>query len=168
MAEDRGEGSRRSPTERADELLNRAGWVAGMVGSMVGMHLARIAAFAREEAEDLWAEAQSMRRQNGGDVGAAGSGSPNAVRERVEETSEEPESPQETGTRTRGPIIVDATNAIRQGSAGHNAEAKTIDATPAARRHAKETGTDLQGIKGTGPGGRITVADVRKKIEAES
>lgn len=34
-------------------------------------------------------------------------------------------------------------------------------ATPAVRRLAKEQGVDLAGIRGTGPGGRITEADVR-------
>ena len=71
MSEDQGQGSKRSATERADEILNRAGWTAGLFASMIGMRLARIAAFAREEAEDMWAEAQSMRCQNGEDVGAA-------------------------------------------------------------------------------------------------
>lgn len=39
--------------------------------------------------------------------------------------------------------------------------AKDIRATPVARRMAKEMGIDLAQITGTGPGGRITEADVR-------
>ena len=35
-----------------------------------------------------------------------------------------------------------------------------IRAAPAARRRARELGVDLKGIKGTGPGGIITVGDV--------
>jgi pyruvate/2-oxoglutarate dehydrogenase complex dihydrolipoamide acyltransferase (E2) component len=33
-------------------------------------------------------------------------------------------------------------------------------ATPAARRRAREVGVDLASVRGTGPGGRITEADV--------
>jgi pyruvate dehydrogenase E2 component (dihydrolipoamide acetyltransferase) len=37
-----------------------------------------------------------------------------------------------------------------------------LRAAPAARRMAKELGIDLMAVQGTGPGGRITVEDVRK------
>ena len=36
----------------------------------------------------------------------------------------------------------------------------TSAATPAARRRARELGIDLKAVRGTGPGGRITEADV--------
>jgi pyruvate/2-oxoglutarate dehydrogenase complex dihydrolipoamide acyltransferase (E2) component len=148
MAND--EGSRRPATERADEMLNRAGWVAGMVGSMVGMRLARIAAFAREEAEDLWAEAQTMRRQSDVNVGAAASKVAETVRERVQpERDAEPDARVETVVAT-----------------GSEGEVETIEATVAARRHAEELGVDLRQIEGTGEGGRITAADVKKQAKA--
>ncbi len=67
MAENQSQGSKRPATERADELLNRVGWTAGLFASMIGMRLSRVAAYAREEAEDMWAEAQSIRRRNDGD-----------------------------------------------------------------------------------------------------
>ena len=41
-------------------------------------------------------------------------------------------------------------------------------ATPVARRLAGELGVDLDGLEGTGPGGRITEADVRLAAEAVS
>jgi pyruvate dehydrogenase E2 component (dihydrolipoamide acetyltransferase) len=41
------------------------------------------------------------------------------------------------------------------------AEAGTVLATPATRRLARELGVDLSRVKGTGPGGQITAADVR-------
>jgi hypothetical protein len=45
----------RSDVDRADELIEE--W-----GQRVGIWLSRTAARAREEAEDIWAEAQSVRR----------------------------------------------------------------------------------------------------------
>jgi hypothetical protein len=49
--------------ERAEELVDRLGQRAGQIGSDLGQRLLRLAARAREEAEDIWAEAQSMRRR---------------------------------------------------------------------------------------------------------
>lgn len=43
---------------------------------------------------------------------------------------------------------------------------EAIDATDAARRKAQELDIDLREVRGSGPGGRITVNDVRKKGEA--
>ncbi len=42
-----------------------------------------------------------------------------------------------------------------------------IEATDAARRKARELGVNLREVRGSGPGGRIRVDDVRKKGEAE-
>ena len=42
-----------------------------------------------------------------------------------------------------------------------------VKATPAATRKAKELGTDLSTVKGTGSGGRITVQDVESAAEQE-
>lgn len=58
---DRRDEEPRSATERADELLDRTGQTVGAFASLAGYHVARIASFAREEVEDLWAEAQSLR-----------------------------------------------------------------------------------------------------------
>jgi hypothetical protein len=58
----RDEGAR--PTvERAEEVVDGLGQRAGQIGSDVGQRLVRLAARAREEAEDILAEAQSMRRR---------------------------------------------------------------------------------------------------------
>jgi len=144
------EGPRQPATERADEMLNRAGWVAGMVVSMVGVRLARIAAFAREEAEDLWAEAQSMRRQNNVNLGATASKGAETDREKVKsEEDTEPDGKVETVVAT-----------------GPEGDIETIKATAAARRHAGELGVDLRQVEGTGEGGRITAADVKRKAKA--
>ncbi len=39
--------------------------------------------------------------------------------------------------------------------------------TPVARRVAEEAGVSLQGLSGSGPGGRITRADVEHAIQSE-
>ena len=53
----------RPTMERAEELVDRLGQRAGQIGSELGQRLLRLAARAREEAEDIWAEAQSMRHR---------------------------------------------------------------------------------------------------------
>jgi hypothetical protein len=53
----------RPTTERAEEVVDRLGQRAGQLGSEVGQRLVRLAARAREEAEDIWAEAQSIRHR---------------------------------------------------------------------------------------------------------
>ena len=59
-----GRDERARPTmERAEELVDRLGQRAGQMGSELSQRLLRLAARAREEAEDIWAEAQSMRRR---------------------------------------------------------------------------------------------------------
>ena len=62
MTEDRGGRPSRAATERAEELVDRVGESVGHLASLAGWRLLRAAAFVREEAEDMWAEAQSIRR----------------------------------------------------------------------------------------------------------
>ena len=50
-------------TERAEELVDRMGEQVGRFASLLGLHVRRMAALAREEADDMWAEAQSIRRR---------------------------------------------------------------------------------------------------------
>ncbi len=61
MTEDRGGRPRRPATERAEELVDRMGESVGHLASLAGWRILKAAAFVREEAEDLWAEAQSVR-----------------------------------------------------------------------------------------------------------
>jgi len=63
MSEPGGEEGARPTTERAEEVVDRLGQRAGQIGAEVGQHLLRLAARAREEAEDIWAEAQNIRRR---------------------------------------------------------------------------------------------------------
>ena len=55
----------RSATERAEELVDRAARGASYVAALVGLRLLRSASLVREEAEDIWAEAQSLRHREG-------------------------------------------------------------------------------------------------------
>jgi hypothetical protein len=51
-----------SSLDRVEELMDQLGKKVGSFTSMLGQHLFRLAAHAREAAEDCWAEAQSIRR----------------------------------------------------------------------------------------------------------
>ncbi len=53
----------RPATERAEELVDRATRGASYLASLAFLRLLRGVSIAREEAEDIWAEAQSMRRE---------------------------------------------------------------------------------------------------------
>lgn len=50
--------------ERAEVLLNEWGRRLGTFATTVGSELQKAAARAREEAEDIWAEAQAMRKES--------------------------------------------------------------------------------------------------------
>ena len=62
MTEDQRGRSRRPATERAEELVDRVGESVGNFATLAGWRVLKVAAFVREEAEDVWAEAQSVRR----------------------------------------------------------------------------------------------------------
>ncbi len=54
----------RPATERAEELADRMGQRLGHATILVGLRIRKMAALAREEAEDIWAEAQSIGRRD--------------------------------------------------------------------------------------------------------
>jgi len=54
------------------------------------------------------------------------------------------------------------------GPAGVKSKKEKIKISPLARRIAEEKGVDIQGIKGTGPGGRITKNDVERAVAERS
>lgn len=49
--------------ERAEELVDQAGQRAGQWVQVNGLRMRRAMAFAREELEDMWVEAQQMRHE---------------------------------------------------------------------------------------------------------
>ncbi len=59
------QGAHRSATERAEAVVDRLGERIGAFAFIAGFQIRRLAACTREEAEDLWAEAQSVRRARG-------------------------------------------------------------------------------------------------------
>lgn len=72
-AQQRGGASGQSSTGRAaSETFGGWGERVGYVAGMTGLRLRQFGARAREEAEDLWAEAQSMRQQQGANGGTSG------------------------------------------------------------------------------------------------
>jgi len=54
----------RPATERAEQTLDRAGEQLGVFAAALSHRVRRSVALAREETEDIWAEAQSLRRNN--------------------------------------------------------------------------------------------------------
>lgn len=56
-------GPSRPAAERAEEFVARVAPQVGRIGAIAGLRILKIAALAREEAEDIWAEAQSIRSQ---------------------------------------------------------------------------------------------------------
>ncbi len=52
-------------TQRAEVIVDRMGERVGYLASSMAQRLRIAAARAREEAEDIWVEAQSMRRGKG-------------------------------------------------------------------------------------------------------
>ena len=61
MNEPQKEHPQETPTERAEVLVDQWGERVGRFLSSAGYQLRRAAARAREEAEDIWAEAQTIR-----------------------------------------------------------------------------------------------------------
>lgn len=56
-------GPSRPAAERAEEFVARVAPQAGRFVALAGLRILKVAALAREEAEDIWAEAQSIRSQ---------------------------------------------------------------------------------------------------------
>ena len=60
----RTEEARRQATANAEQLVDQAGHRISQFTSIAGLQIQRALARAREEAEDMWAEAQNIRHQN--------------------------------------------------------------------------------------------------------
>jgi hypothetical protein len=56
-------GNGATPTARAEEIVDRVGQRIGYFGVLAGHQLRKFAARVREEAEDMLAEAQTMRQR---------------------------------------------------------------------------------------------------------
>jgi hypothetical protein len=71
MSDDRGRANGRSATDRAEEMLDRLGTTVGRMVARARPRVLMLAALAREEAEDIWAEAQHLRAQRRAEKGDA-------------------------------------------------------------------------------------------------
>lgn len=67
-----------SATERAEEILDGLGERLGQLVSLAGPRIRKLAALAREEAEDIWAEAQHIRGANESSQSESGAETPHA------------------------------------------------------------------------------------------
>ncbi len=56
-----GTAGEQSPTARAEEVFDDAGQRVGQFALIAGQYLRQFTARAREEAEDIWVEAQNIR-----------------------------------------------------------------------------------------------------------
>ncbi|MEX2205046.1 MAG: dihydrolipoamide acetyltransferase family protein [Myxococcota bacterium] len=72
-----------------------------------------------------------------------------------------------TGTGPGGAIVVGDLEAYLAELTAQEPEADGTRATPLALRMASEAGTDLEGLKGSGPGGRITKSDLLEHWKRE-
>lgn len=57
-------GSNQLATQRAEEIVDRVGGRLGAVAAMTSLQIQKALARVREEAEDIWADAESIRDQN--------------------------------------------------------------------------------------------------------
>jgi hypothetical protein len=64
MSEPQNTHSQTTPAERAEVLVDQLGTRLGHFLSIAGYQVRKATARAREEAEDIWAEAQAIRRRD--------------------------------------------------------------------------------------------------------
>jgi hypothetical protein len=57
--------ARRQATAKAEQLIDQMGQRVSQFTASAGLQIQKAVARAREEAEDMWAEAQNIRHQNG-------------------------------------------------------------------------------------------------------
>jgi len=63
MSEVHDERPGRPAEERAEELVDRVGQTMTRWAGLAALRILKVTALAREAAEDVWAEAQSIRRR---------------------------------------------------------------------------------------------------------
>jgi hypothetical protein len=61
---ERAEEADRQATEKAEVLVDRMGERMNGIATLGNLYVLKAVAYLREEAEDIWAEAQSIRRKN--------------------------------------------------------------------------------------------------------
>ncbi len=171
VRDDTGGETVRPATERAEVLVDRATRGASYLASLAAMHLMRGASLAREEAEDIWAEAQSLRyrerRDAEPDAGGGDVVTPD-VQQAANVAAGTVQNAAHQAAASAGSVVEGAAEVVRRKAEELGLiETPTIRVTEAARRKAEELGVALAGLQGTGTGGQITVEDVKKRAKAE-
>ncbi|HTC59813.1 MAG TPA: dihydrolipoamide acetyltransferase family protein [Solirubrobacteraceae bacterium] len=96
----------------------------------------------------------------GGDTAAAHNGSP--VAQNASATPAAPNAQAEPTMEPHRPAAVEVGQSPTVESSSPPRNGERVKASPLARRIAQETGVDLSGVSGSGPGGRIVKADVEE------
>ena len=71
------------------------------------------------------------------------------------------------GSGPAGAIVVRDIESYLKELEAHEPDAEAVRATPLALRMAGEIGVDLEGVKGSGPGGRITKSDLLEHVSSQ-
>ncbi len=71
------------------------------------------------------------------------------------------------GSGPAGAIVVRDIESYLKELEAHEPDAEGVRATPLALRMAGEIGVDLEGVKGSGPGGRITKSDLLEHVSSQ-
>ncbi|CAN5622527.1 pyruvate dehydrogenase complex dihydrolipoamide acetyltransferase [soil metagenome] len=82
------------------------------------------------------------------------------------EHTEEDQAERATPAESAGGSVSGDRSAARGGEGRADGEGRRVKASPLARRLASEEGVSLDGVKGTGPGGRIVKRDIESAVEA--
>ncbi len=75
-------------------------------------------------------------------------------------------APEVSAAPTPAPAAAPAASAAEQVSDAALGDGKPIPAAPSVRRFAREVGVDLRQVQGTGPGGRISIEDVKAYLRS--
>lgn len=82
--------------------------------------------------------------------------------------SAEPDGGQRQDERPQQRESAEAAEAGESGRSGDSKSSRTVLASPAARRLAREAGVELSAVRGSGPDGRVLVEDIRNAGDAVS
>lgn len=110
-----------------------------------------------EEGEDVSAFESFSTEDAGGDKPA-----PSAPKEEASKSSEPPSSSSSTAPPTPEESVPEPQESSSTGGRLETALDRQSPLSPAAKKLALEKGVPLSAIKGTGPGGKITMADIEK------
>ncbi len=112
-------------------------------------------------AADAKRDTSTAARSDAATAGAAPEQEPAAERAPAAETKPAPEP--RPAMRTAAAVVDITTGRPAPAASG---EPVVVPAAPSVRRYARELGVDIQGVAGTGPGGRIGQEDVKEHVKS--